>query len=60
MTLDEHNKSVHEIEARLEQEAFEQLAKENGLPPNGGFGSAYQIARYWFSLGWEAGQRDME
>lgn len=54
MTLDEHNKSVAEIEERLEQEAFDKLAQENGLVPSGEYGSMYQMARYWFALGYEA------
>jgi hypothetical protein len=56
MTLNEHIDSVRRAEAQFEQEAFEKAAAENGLPipPDVGFGSPYVIARYWFSLGYEA------
>jgi hypothetical protein len=57
MTLDEHLNTVRRAEAAMEQEAFEKAAAENGLPipPNAGeYGSTYQLARYWFSLGYEA------
>lgn len=54
MTLDEHIKTVREAEEQMEQAAFDKLAAENGLKPVEEFGSAYLLARYWFSLGYEA------
>ncbi len=56
MTLEEHCRTVQAVEAQMEQEAFDRLAAENGLPKpaKGEYGSAYLTARYWFALGYEA------
>lgn len=57
MTLDDHNLNVLIAAEKAQQEAFDRLAAENGLVPSKEYGSAYLAARYWFSLGYEAGEQ---